>query len=185
MRKIFLLSIIAIVSLSGCNKDTDEAANNSSPTEQHNTNNSDLDHSNIPEIPNGLKTEAKPLYDVGSAVVISADYDKEMDGAKGEVVGAYLTTAYAVSYTPTTGGDRVGNHHWVIHEEIKNAGKESFKPGDEVKLEANHLKGMEGATAIIESAQKSVVYIVNYMPTTGGTEIINHKWLLEKELAFE
>jgi len=180
-KAFFLLSIASIVSLSGCNNDTDKTTNNAAPSEQH----SNLNHTSISEVPNGLKAEANPLFDVGSAVIINTDDVKEMDGAKGEVVGAYKTTAYAVSYTPSTGGERIVNHHWIVQEEIQNASKEPYKPGDEVKLDATHLEGMQGATAVIESAQKTTVYIVNYMPTTGGTKINNYKWVLEKELALE
>lgn len=39
-------------------------------------------------------------------------------GAKATIVGAYDTTAYAVTYTPTTGGPVVKNHKWVIESEL-------------------------------------------------------------------
>ena len=41
-----------------------------------------------------------------------------MDGAIATIVGAYETTAYAISYTPVTGGERVENHKWVTGDEI-------------------------------------------------------------------
>ncbi|QYF85490.1 YdhK family protein [Brevibacterium sp. PAMC21349] len=34
------------------------------------------------------------------------------------MVGAYDTTAYAVTYTPTTGGPKVKNHKWVIESKL-------------------------------------------------------------------
>lgn len=108
---------------------------------------------------------------------------KGMKGAKATIVGAYDTTAYAVSYTPTTGGPKVTNHKWVIHEEIENAGAEPFKPGDEVVLEADHMPGMKGAKATIDSAEKTTVYMVNYEPTTGGDPVKNHMWVTGSELS--
>ncbi|MBM7634269.1 hypothetical protein JOD17_003371 [Geomicrobium sediminis] len=45
------------------------------------------------------------------------------------------------------------------------------------------MPGMKGATAVIESAVKTTVYMVNYTPTTGEEEVKNHKWLIESELS--
>ncbi|MYL58498.1 DUF1541 domain-containing protein, partial [Virgibacillus halodenitrificans] len=38
-------------------------------------------------------------------------------------------------------------------------------------------------TAKIDSAQKTTVYMVDYVPTTGGKKVTNHKWVTESELA--
>jgi len=106
-----------------------------------------------------------------------------MKNAKATIVGAYDTIVYSVSYTPTTGGARVTNHKWVVQEEIKNAGEEPFKPGSVVTLLANHMPGMKGATATIESAERTTAYMVDYIPTTGGQPVKNHKWLIRSELS--
>ena len=106
-----------------------------------------------------------------------------MKGAEATIVGAYDTIAYVVSYTPTTGGEKVTNHKWVIQEEIKDAGTEEIASGTEVTLEADHMEGMKGATAEIESAEKTTVYMVDYTPTTGGEKVTNHKWVTESELS--
>ncbi|MBB6023576.1 hypothetical protein HNR77_004677 [Paenibacillus sp. JGP012] len=42
-----------------------------------------------------------------------------MKGATANIVGAYDTNVYSVSYTPTTGGEPVKNHKWVIGSELK------------------------------------------------------------------
>lgn len=106
-----------------------------------------------------------------------------MKGAEATIVGAYDTTAYAISYTPTTGGERVENHKWVIHEEIPDAGEAPLEPGSEVTINAEHMEGMDGVTAEIDSAEQTTVYMINFTPTTGGEEVTNHKWVTENELS--
>src|SRR5699024_11743439 len=90
------------------------------------------------------------------------------------------TTVYIVTYTPTTGGEKVEDHKWVIHEEIENAEEETYEPGDEVVLEADHMEGMEGATATIDSAEDTTVYMVSYTDTETGEEVEYHKWVDRK-----
>ena len=141
------------------------------------------DHSSSGEVPKGVKEAKNPTYKVGSKVVILADHMPGMKNAKATIVGAYDTIVYSVSYTPTTGGARVTNHKWVVQEEIKNAGEEPFKPGSVVTLLANHMPGMKGATATIESAERTTAYMVDYIPTTGGQPVKNHKWLIGSELS--
>ncbi len=105
-----------------------------------------------------------------------------MKGAVANIAGAFQTNVYAVTYTPTTGGSPVKNHKWVIQEEIQNAGNEAFQVGDEVILEADHMKGMKGATATIESVQFTNVYMIDFQTTDTGDEVKNHKWVIEDEL---
>ena len=160
-------------------------------TSSSNQNRSDINmntggmHSGSVEVPKGLKEAKNPTYKVGSQVIVKAHHMKGMYGAKATIVGAYDTTAYAVTYTPTTGGPIVKNHKWVIQEEIKNAGNNTLKPGTEVTLEANHMKGMMGAKGIIDSAVHTTVYMIDYTPTTGGPIVKNHKWVIESELSAE
>jgi hypothetical protein len=144
---------------------------------------SSMNNSSTGEVPEGLKVAENPTYEVGSQVILEKDHMEGMKGAEATIVGAYDTTVYTVSYTPTTGGERVENHKWVIHEEIKDAGEEPFEPGAEVTIEASHMEGMEGATAEIDTAEKMTVYMVDYTPTTGGEEVKNHKWVTESELS--
>lgn len=106
-----------------------------------------------------------------------------MKGAEATIVGAYDTTVYAISYTPTTGGERVTNHKWVIHEELIDAGEAPLEPGTEVKTEASHMEGMEDASVEIDSAEETTVYMVDFTTTTGGKEVKNHKWVTESELS--
>ena len=111
------------------------------------------------------------------------DHIEGMKGAVATIRGTYDTTVYTISYTPTTGGEKVENHKWVIHEEIKDARDEPFEPGTEVTINADHMEGMGGVTAEIDSAEKMTVYMVDFTPTTGGEEIKNHKWVTESELS--
>ncbi|WP_390628897.1 YdhK family protein [Bacillus litorisediminis] len=143
----------------------------------------EMNHSSSGEVPEGLQEAENPTYEVGSQAILETDHMEGMKGATATIVGAYDTTVYAVSYTPTTGGEKVEKHKWVIHEEIQDAGEEPFKPGDEVILEAAHMEGMEGATAVIDSAEQMTVYMVDYTPTDGGEKVKNHKWVTESELS--
>jgi len=145
----------------------------------------EMEHSDSGEVPDDLKEAANPTYEVGSKAIIETDHMEGMKNAEATIVGAYDTTAYVISYTPTTGGDRVEDHKWVIQEEIKDVENETLDSGTEVTIEADHMKGMEGATAEIESSEKTTVYMIDYTPTTGGEEVKNHKWVTDSELSAE
>ncbi len=143
----------------------------------------EMHHSSSGEVPGGLVESENPTYPVDSEAKINADHMGGMDGATATITGAYDTTVYMVSYTPTTGGEPVEDHKWVIHEELENAGEEPFQSGDEVVLNADHMEGMDGAAATIDSAEQTTVYVVSYTDTETGEEVTNHKWVTEGELS--
>jgi hypothetical protein len=172
---IGILLLMSVFMLAACSSNKGTMAS----SDHHKSMN--MSHSD--DVPKGLQKAKDPVYKVGSHVVINADHMKGMKGAEATVTGAYNTIAYTVSYTPTTGGERVENHKWVIQEEIKDAGDKMLKPGTKVTLDASHMKGMDGATATIDSAVKTTVYMVDYKPTTGGSVVKNHKWVTENELS--
>ncbi|MDY0407183.1 YdhK family protein [Virgibacillus sp. 179-BFC.A HS] len=140
------------------------------------------------EVPAGLQEAENPTYEVGSTATINVKHMnmEGMSGAKATIAWAYDTTAYTVSFTPTTGGEPVKDHKWVIHihEEllVKDPGYDPLEPGTEVTLKSDHMKGMDGATATIDSAEETTVYMVEFTPTTGGDKVVNHKWVVESEL---
>lgn len=176
---IGIVSLFYVFVLSGCASDKEVSKSNENMHMVH----SDVNHSTSGEIPKGLKVADNPTFQVGSKAIMEDDHMKGMKGAEATIVGAYDTTAYITSYTPTTGGERVENHKWVIQEEIKDAGDKTLKPGTEVIIEGNHMPGMEGATAEIVSSEKTTVYMVDYTPITGGEVVKNHKWVTESELS--
>lgn len=206
-KKVILLSILAsfLLVLGACGNNNDEnqqPANDETENanQENNEGNMDMedsgseedmggmDHSNMDmsssgEVPEGLKDAENPKYPVGSKAIITDAHMEGMKGAEATIVGAYDTTVYTVSYTPTTGGERVENHKWVIHEELIDAGEAPVEPGTEVKTEASHMEGMEGATLEIDSAEETTVYMVDFTPTTGEEEVKNHKWVTESELS--
>ncbi len=144
-----------------------------------------MDHSGSGEVPDDLQEAQNPTFEVGSQAIIETDHMEGMKGAEATIVGAYDTTAYALTYTPETGGEPVENHKWVIHEELENPGDEPLEAGDEATISADHMEGMDGATATIDSAEQTTVYMVDFVPTTGGEEVTNHKWVTEDELSAE
>ncbi len=197
-----ILSISAATLLAACSTDTgsqesaaeSEASSIESMAEESSMSGMDemegndmegMVHDDSGEIPEGLKEAENPTYNVGETATITDGHMEGMEGAEATIVGAFDTVAYEVSYDPTNGGPREENHKWVIHEEIADAGEEPFEPGDEVTLEANHMEGMEGATATIDDAKSTTVYMIDYQPTTGGEEVKNHKWVTDSELSAE
>ena len=141
-----------------------------------------MDHSGSGDVPDDLKEAADPLYGVGTQATINSDHMSGMKGAEATIAGAYDTTVYAVSYTPADGGEPVEDHKWVIHEELENAEDEPFTEGDEVVLNADHMQGMDGVTATIDTAQQTTVYMVDFEATDSGEQVTNHKWVTEDEL---
>ncbi|MBP2256901.1 DUF1541 domain-containing protein [Virgibacillus dakarensis] len=200
---IGIITIFTVLILSACaganeeentetesNTEENVANNNEMDMEESDTNedmegmdHSGMNHSSTGEIPEGLQEADNPSYEVGSQAIIESDHMPGMNGAEATIVGAYDTTVYTVSYTPTTGGEPVENHKWVIHEEIEEAGDEPFEPGTEVTLNADHMEGMNGATAVIDSAEETTVYMVDFIATDSGEEVKNHKWVTESELS--
>ncbi|MGL3067087.1 MULTISPECIES: YdhK family protein [Planococcus] len=189
------MSLLAAFTLAACNSDdggmnSDEQMEMDSSEDMNMDSNEDMDmggmnHSSSGEVPEDLAEAENPTYEVGSQAMIEADHMEGMNGAEATIVGAFDTTAYAVSFTPTTGGEPVEDHKWVIHEELEDAGEEPLEPGAEAVIAADHMEGMDGATAEIDSAEETTVYMVDFTPTTGGEEVVNHKWLTESELSAE
>jgi hypothetical protein len=187
LKKSVFLVLLAVLFLflGACSNTNDENGEKTKDTESnesiHGTH-SNMNHSGSSEVPEGLKVSENPKYEVGSQAIIESDHMEGMKGAEATIVGAYDTTVYTISYTPTDGGERVENHKWVIHEEIQDAGDEPFKPGSEVTINAEHMEGMDGVTAEIDSAEATTVYMVDFT-TTDGEEVKNHKWVTESELS--
>ena len=170
-------------SQSDTEKPEENQENTSEESASHSKENMQQHMSSSGEVPDDLKVAEDPTYEVGSNAIITASHMnmEAMSGAVATIVGAYDTTAYVVSYTPTNGGEAVENHKWVIHKELERPGKAPLEPGTEVILNADHMKGMDGAEAVIESAEETTVYMVDFTPS-GGNEVVNHKWVIESEL---
>ncbi len=183
-KQLLFLSIAMIIGLSGCgNSTSNEKSSNTNNESKQEDMKMEMNHSGSGEVPESLKVAGNPTYEVGSEAIIKTDHMVGMDGAVATIVGAYDTTAYAISYTPVTGGERVENHKWIIQEEIQDDDDKTLEQGTEITVEADHMKGMKGATAEIDSYEKTTVYMIDYTPTTGGEEVTNHKWVTESELS--
>lgn len=130
--------------------------------------------------PEGMASAEDPEFPVGTEVTLTADHMEGMEGATATISGAFDTTTYAVSFTPTDGGDPVTDHKWVVHEELENPGEAPLAEGTEVVITADHMTGMEGAEATIDSATEETVYMVDY--EADGMMMTNHKWVVESEI---
>ncbi|MDO3409545.1 YdhK family protein [Saccharibacillus sp. CPCC 101409] len=185
MMLLFVSAAASLALLAGCSSGSNESrqAGSGSETGSSQGDMAGMNHGSSGEMPEGLQDAANPKYPVGTEVTIRGEHMEGMDGATGTVTGAYDTTIYSLSYTPTTGGDPVTDHEWIIHEELKNAGSEPLKPGDKAIIEADHMEGMRGAEATIDTAEQGVIYMLDYTPTTGGETVKNHMWVTEDELS--
>lgn len=177
-----LLAMATTVVLSACSP-TEETTPPESSSAVEESDMGHMMHDDSGEIPEGLQEAQSPTYAVGDTVLIETGHMPGMEGAEATIVGAFDTVAYEVSYDPTNGGERVENHKWVVQEEITEADETVLEPGTEVTLEAMHMEGMQGATATIDAAKETTVYMVDYQPTDGSETVKNHKWLTDDELA--
>ncbi len=181
-----LLSAVALLALSACSEDKTEPSSTSNNTpeseQQTEMDHSTMNHSSSAEVPATLKKAEDPTFPVGSTALIKDGHMEGMKGAEATIVGAYKTTAYIISYNPTSGGERVENHKWIIHEELIDVGEAPLSSDTEVKTTATHMAGMKNATVRIEEAVPTTVYMVDYISTTNGETVKNHKWVTEDEL---
>ena len=131
--------------------------------------------------PKNLNPASHPKFEVGSSVTLLSSHMPGMKGAKAKVVGVYNTKLYEINYKPTNDMAEVKHHKWIVGPEIKGA-KTNYKPGDQIKISANHMKGMSGASGKIVKVHSGPAYMVNYKPTNGMSEVKNHKWIAQSEI---
>lgn len=186
-------SILTAITLTACStgdenesKGNEQMKQNETSTDgEHGDSNGHegMNHSGSGELPAGLQEATNPKYEVGSKANINEDHMPGMKGAEATIVGAYKTTVYALSYNPTDGGKRVENHMWVIHEELENPPETPLKSGETATINAEHMPGMKGAEATIDTAKEMNVYMVDFTPTDGSEKVTNHMWVTEDELS--
>ncbi|MFJ4045751.1 YdhK family protein [Microbacterium sp. NPDC089987] len=160
-----------------------EGGDGMSNADDHNDDGAMAGHDHAPDggpAPDGIAAAADPTFPVGSKVRLTADHMPGMEGAEATISGAFDTTTYSVTYTPTNGGDPVVDHRWVVHEELENPGDAPLADGTEVVLTADHMPGMNGADASIFSSTSETVYMVDL--EVDGMKMTNHKWVVESEI---
>ncbi|MGG1687038.1 MULTISPECIES: YdhK family protein [Bacillales] len=69
-----------------------------------------------------------------------------------------------------------------VPEELQKSEDPTYPEGSTAIIEANHMKGMEGAEATIVGAYDTTAYVVTYTPEDGGEPVENHKWVIHEEL---
>src|SRR5699024_6934992 len=125
------------------NDTSENMENNGESNSTDETNNLDMDMEpcSSGEVSDDLDEEEDPNYTVNSEAEIKADHMEGSEGAVATIEGAYDTIAYAVTYTPTDGEEKVENHKRAIHDEIVDAKEEPYNQRDEVVLDADHMEG--------------------------------------------
>ena len=179
---ITLTSALALAACAENTESTDTSAAYESTTQAESADNGHGDHpADGGPAPAGIVEAQDPTYPVGTKVILNADHMSGMDGAEATIAGAFDTTTYSVSYTPTDGGEPVTDHKWVVHEELEDPGEAPLAEGSTVVLDAEHMSGMDGAEATIDSATEETVYMVDF--SADGMEMTNHKWVVESEIS--
>ncbi len=185
----FVTFVLAVVlSACGTNNANENKANNTDLGAETTNNEADNtantlnaeDTTSIPrEVPEGIKEAENSTFTVGDVVTINAAHEEGMQGSQGIILGAYDTIVYSVSYIPTNDGQPEENHKWIVHEELQGLDEEMLVPGAEVILEADYEEGMFGAEGEIDTAEQTIVYMVEYVLPNG---IQKQKWFKESEL---
>jgi len=145
-----------------------------------------VDHAGHAEgqLPEGLKEAENPKFPVGSTAVINASHTDGMEGAIATIKGAYETTVYSVSYTPTNGDPFEENHKWFVEGEISAMDDGEIAVDSDVIINVEHQAGMLGAEGAVDTVEDTTVYVVDYTNSLGET-VTNHVWLKESELQTE
>lgn len=177
------LALVLTLTLAACGDDAPESghAAMSGMTTPEETDMQDH-YADAGSAPAGIRDAVDPRFPVGTDVTVLADHMDGMEGATGTITGAYSTTTYSVSYTPTDGGAPVTDHRWVVQEELDSPGPAPLPDGTVVTLAADHMPGMKGAEATIDHSTRENVYMVDITGTDGMT-MTNHRWVTESELA--
>ena len=86
--------------------------------------------------------------------------------------------------------DEAMDHSMMEHDDegrlpanFKLDRKSTYKAGDKVLVNADHMPGMSGAEGVVVAAFDTVAYEVSYTPTDGGEAVSNHKWVVHEEIA--
>ncbi|MDN8605448.1 YdhK family protein [Corynebacterium ureicelerivorans] len=177
------LAAVAALAVAGCASESDDAPAEHADHADHADHAVHSEHEHPADggpAPAGIAEATDPTYPVGAEVTLTADHMPGMDGATATISGAFDTTAYAVSYTPTDGGDPVTNHKWVVQEELEGVGDEELAPGDTAVMTADHMPGMQGAEATIDSSTDETVYMVDI--DSPDMTMKRHKWVVESEI---
>ncbi|MFK3958945.1 YdhK family protein [Guptibacillus hwajinpoensis] len=69
-----------------------------------------------------------------------------------------------------------------VPEGLQKSEDPTYPVGSTAIIEADHMKGMEGAEATIVGAYDTTAYVVTYTPEDGGEPVENHKWVIHEEL---
>lgn len=70
-----------------------------------------------------------------------------------------------------------------VPENLKESENPTYVVGSKAIIQEGHMEGMEGVTAVIDSAEETTIYMIDFTPTTGGEKVKNHKWVTESELS--
>lgn len=194
---LITLTLAAGLTLSGCSDASDSAAPAPATSESAESSDNAATSENAAEgeghedmahdhpedggaPPAGIEEAENPTYPVGTEVTLNADHMPGMEGATATISGAFDTTTYSVSYTPTNGDAPVTDHRWVVHEELADPGEAPLADGAKAVMTAEHMPGMKDAEATIDYSTQETVYMVDI--DNDEMTMKNHKWVTESEI---
>src|SRR5699024_2186156 len=78
--------------------------------------------------------------------------------------------------------DEEGASSGEVPDDLAEAKDPPYSVGSKAEINADHMKGMDGAEATIEGAYDTTAYEVTYTPNDGGETVKNHKWVIHEEI---
>lgn len=139
-----------------------------------------MQHDESGHLPSNIKQSKRAKFPIGTKIKLLTDHMSDMLNAEAIVVGVYETTTYSVTYTEQGTGNLVEDHRWLVDGEIHYEGDGVL--GDKVRVHANHMPGMNGATGTIVAITKEPVYMIDYFSTDQNRWVKNHQWVVESEV---
>ena len=134
-----------------------------------------------------------PATLIAATLALSACTDNTEDSPAASIPATSTSTPETgtadASQSQSAHGDQ-GGHDGMEHpadggpvpEGMAQSTDPTYPVGTEVTLTADHMEGMNGATATIVGAYNTYTYAINYPPTDGNDPVLDHKWVVQEEL---
>ena len=124
----------------------------------------------------------KSILGLSTLVLLAAcsiDQDGDVDS---ESVGNISSDIESIASTSNM-GEMMHDDSGEIPEGLLAAENPTYRIGDIVTINSDHMTGMQGAEATIVGAFDTTVYEVSFNPTNGDPRVTNHQWVIKEEIA--
>ena len=124
----------------------------------------------------------KSILGLSTLVLLAAcsiDQDGDVDS---ESVGNISSDIESIASTSNM-GEMMHDDSGEIPEGLLAAENPTYRIGDIVTINSDHMTGMQGAEATIVGAFDTTVYEVSFNPTNGDPRVTNNQWVIKEEIA--